>query len=332
LARASNSNVVQSILLAGAGTNRTLTITTPAGPTGTTTITVFVTDGSTTNSDSFVLTVIPALLLAENFNYPDGPLAGNGTWTHHSGTVTGQVQIVGSKAVLSTAFTEDVNVPLPNGPFATNLGVQLYASLRVNFSQLPNSAGDYVAHFNNTSGRCRLFVGTNNAGAGKFRVGIANGASVVSEQLATDLATNTTHRLVLRYNPATGVSTVWANPAAETDPGTNATDVAAATALSTFAFREDPGIGTFTVDDLRVGLTFASVVDAAAPRLRLERLTPGQVRLAWPAEAAAYTVQTITNIAATNWQDVVTTPVLTGAENVVTNSPASSPVFYRLKK
>ena len=331
-AQTSDSNLVQSIALAGVGTNRSITVTTPAGQTGTTTITVFVTDGSTTNSDSFVLTVIPALLLAEDFNYPDGPLVGNSTWTHHSGTTTGQVQIASGKAVLSTAFTEDVNVPLPGGPFATNSGVQLYASLRVNFSQLPNSAGDYVAHFNNSSGRCRLFVGTNNAGAGKFRVGIGNGTNAVSEQLATDLATNTTHRLVLRYNLATGISTVWANPAAETDPGTNATDVAAATALSTFAFREDPGIGTFTVDDLRLGLTFAAVTAAAGPPLRLERLAAGRARLAWPATATGFSLQSNTNLATTNWQDVVATPVVTGAENVVTNIPASNPAFYRLKK
>lgn len=331
-ATASNSNVVQSIVLAGAGTNRTVTVATPAGQTGSTVITVFVTDGSTTNSESFLVTVIPALLLAEDFNYADGPLAGDGTWTHHSGAVTGQVQVANNRIVLSTAFTEDVNVPLPGGPYATNSGVQLYASLRVNFSQLPNSAGDYIAHFNNTSGRCRLFVGTNNAAAGRFRVGIGNGASAVSEQLAADLATNTAHRIVLRYNPATGVSTVWANPAAETDPGTNATDAATATALSTFAFREDPGIGTFTVDDLRLGLTFASVMDAAAPRLRIERLATGQVRLAWPADATGYALQTTTNAASTNWAEVATAPFLLGGENVLTNSLSGNPFFYRLKK
>jgi hypothetical protein len=74
------------------------------------------------------------------------------------------------------------------------------------------------------------------------------------------------------------------------------------------------------------------VVPDSAPHLRIERLAPGQVRLAWPAEAGSYALQTITNIASTNWQDVLTTPVITGTENVVTNAPVSQPAFFRLKK
>src|SRR6185503_20841703 len=139
------------------------------------------------------------------------------------------------------------------------------------------------------------------AASGKFRLGIANGAGSVSEQLAADLATNATYLVVLRYNPATGVSTLWVNPSSESDPGTNATDVATASAISAFAFREDPGIGTFTVDDLRVGLTFASV--AGAPRLRIEPL-PNAVRLAWSVGAAGFLVQTNSNLNTTNWQNL----------------------------
>jgi len=68
------------------------------------------------------------------------------------------------------------------------------------------------------------------------------------------------------------------------------------------------------------------------PKLRVERLALGQVRLAWPAAASGFTVQTITNVASTNWQDVLMSPVITGSENVVTNFPAGSPIFFRLRK
>lgn len=330
-ARAANSNLVQSISLGGSGSNRTVSVFAPPGQNGTTIITVFVTDGTTTNSDSFVLTVIPALLLSDDFNYADGALIGNGSWAHHSGANTGQVQVVGGSITLSTALTEDVNVALPGGPFVTNSGVQLYASFRVNFSALPGSSGDYFAHFNATGARCCLFVNTANAGAGKLRLGIANAAAGPAQQLATDLATNVSQFVVLRYNPATGVSTIWANPAAESDPGTNATDAATASALSTFAFREDTGLGTFTVDELRVGLSFVAVTGATGPRLRIEPLPPGRVRLAWPAGTAGFVLQTNAQIGTSLWQSVGQAPVVTGGENVITNSLTPGNLFFRLR-
>lgn len=331
-AQASNVNLVQSISLGGSGSNRTVSVVAPAAQNGTTIITVFVTDGTTTNSDSFVLTVIPALLLADDFNYADGALIGNGSWAHHSGAITGQVQVAGGSITLSTAFTEDVNVALPGGPFATNSGVQLYASLRVNFSALPGNSGNYFAHFNPAGARCCLFVNTASAAAGKLRLGIANAAAGPAQQLATDLATNVSHLVVLRYNPATGMSTVWANPAAESDPGAHATDAATASALSGFALREDSGLGTFTVDDLRLGLTFAAVSGVAGPRLRIEPLSPGQVRLAWPLSAAGFSLESKTSLASSNWQEVAATPVVISGENVITNSPSQPTTFFRLRK
>ena len=332
-AQAANSNLAPGIVLGGSGPNRTVTVTTSGTQTGSTALTVFVTDGTTTNSDSFTLTVIPSLLLLEGFDYVNGPLISPTTnhWSHQSGATTGQVQVVEGKIILSSTFTEDVSVELLGGPFATNSGVQLYASFVLNFSRLPSAGGDYLAHFNNTGARGRLFVGTAGAGAGKFRVGLANGAASVSESLATDLATNVNQLIVLRYNLATGISTVWANPRFETDPSTNATDVAAASALSTFAFREDPGIGTCTVDNLRLGLSFASVL-SAPPALRLDLLPAAQVRLRWPVEASDFSLQSSTNLGVAPWQDVLPPPVITGGENVVTNASSAPATFFRLKQ
>lgn len=331
--RASNSNLVQSISLGGSLSNRTVTVVAPPGQTGTTTITVFVTDGTTTNSDSFVLTVISSLLFSDDFSYTPGPLITNGTppWTHHSGNTTGEIQVASGKITLSAAQTEDVNVILPNGPFATNSGAVLYASFLVNFSQRPTSGGDYIAHFNTGTPRCRVFANTANAGTGKFRLGISNGGSSISEQLAIDLATNTTHLVVLRYNPATGISTVWANPSVETDPGTNATDSAAVTSVSAFALREDTAIGTFTVDDVRVGLTFAAVA-GSLPSLRIDPLPANKVRIAWPAPSTGFTLQTNGNLSTTNWGNVGAAPAVGGGENVITNTGATNALFFRLKK
>jgi hypothetical protein len=312
-----------------------VTVTVPPAQTGSTIISLLVTDGNTTNSDSFALTIVPALLFSDDFSYADGALITNASppWTHHSGSVTGQIQLVSGQMVLSSSWTEDVSVPLPRGPFATNSGVMLYASFLVNFSARPGSGGDYFAHFNTTGARCRLFANTAGAATGKFRLGLANGASSISEQLATDLATNTSHLVVLRYNPAAGMSTVWVNPAAESDPGTNATDSATASAISAFAFRQDPAIGTFTVDDLKLGLTFASVVGVTEPepRLRIER-DGDSVIVAWPSAAANFSLQSATDLTVADWQNVTQLPALIGSENVLTNSTPGGNTFFRLKK
>ncbi len=332
-ASVSDSNLI-SAALSGSGSNRTVQIT-AANLTGSATVTVSVFDGFNTSRDSFLVTVVPALLFADEFNYPDGALITNATppWAHHSGTTTGQVQVVDGKMVLSTAFTEDVSVILPGGPYTTNFPTYLYASFLVNFSALPTGGGDYFAHFNTTSARCRIFANTNNAGPGTFRLGLLDSGQTVPVQLATNLSTNTSYRVVVKYSPRDGRARLVVNPASESDLdfGLGLTDSAAEVAVNAFAFREDPGIGTFTVDELRLGLTFAAVT-AVAPALRIEPLAAGQARLAWTASATGYSLQSNTNLVTTNWQDVVATPVVTGSENVVTNNPASSPIFFRLKK
>jgi hypothetical protein len=169
-----------------------------------------------------------------------------------------------------------------------------------------------------------------NAGPGKFRLGVANGASDMSQQFATDLATNTNHLVVVRYNPATALSTLWVNPTNESSLGTNATDLASAGAISMFAFRQSASIGTFTIDELRVGLSFAAVM-GAEPCLRIEKVDEANVRLSWPAGASGFILQSRSNLNE-EWLDVLATPVVVGREIVVTNSPVDSPVFYRLRR
>ncbi len=331
-AQATDNSLVQSISLGGTDSNRTVTVTALPNRSGTTAVTVFVTDGTTTNSGSFLLTVFPALIFSDDFLYADGPLIVNGapTWVHHGGTNFAEVQVAGEKVVLSVPQTEDVSAALPYGPFAANSGLMLYASFRVNFSQRPGTSGDYFAHFNATGARCRVFANTLNAGPGKFRLGVANGASDMSHQLATDLATNTNHLVVVRYNPATALSTLWVNPTNESSLGTNATDLASASAISMFAFRQSASIGTFTIDDLRVGLSFAAVM-GADPCLRIEKVDEANVRLSWPAAASGFILQSRSDLNE-GWLDVLATPVVIGREIVVTNSPADSPVFYRLRR
>ncbi len=328
---ASDTNLVPGITFSGTDSNRTVTIATPPNVLGTSSVTVLVTDGFTTNSDSFVVTVLPALLFWEDFPYADGALITNGTpiWSHHGGA-TGEIQVVAGQIVLKTPQTEDVNITMPYGPFAPTAGVILYTSFRVNFLQEPGTGGDYFAHFNTNGTRCRLFANTVNALPEKFRLGIANASGGIPQPLAIDLSTNVNYLVVLRYNSATATSTLWVNPLSETAPGTNAVDLAAPNTISSFGFRQSSNIGLVTVDDLRIGLSFEAVTGFGAPRLRVANLTDGAIQLSWPVSAVGFILQIKTEFV--DWQDLLLPPSVVGSENVVTDFPFDNPTFYRLRK
>jgi hypothetical protein len=326
-----------AISYGGSGSNRTLTLTPAAGQYGTAGILVTVSDGVFAKQTWFLVTVNPAIVFSDTFSYLDGSLVTNSSflYTNFSGT-NGDMLVASGKLSLTFRRAEDVAVPLTNAPYAPASGVILYAGMTVNFSELPSSS--YFAFFKDAASdfRGKIFATTSNAASGSFRFAVMNTGSTLAATnpvLAQDIALNTTHRIILRYDVGTGLSTLWLDPASESDTSITGSDFAGTSTISTFAFRQNSGIGSLTVDDLLVGTTFADVLGSVArPSLRIERLTPGQVRLAWSATTAGYSVQTINNIAATNWQDVVTTPVVTGSEYVVTNSPAGDSVFFRLKK
>jgi endonuclease/exonuclease/phosphatase family metal-dependent hydrolase len=190
-------------------------------------------------------------------------------WTTYSGT-TGQVKVVSGRIFLSKANTEDVHAALAGQPYASTSGAILYVSFKINYTNLPSSAGSYFAEFKDggTGFRARIFAQTAGAASGAFRIGIANAGSSPTAVFNADLQTNTDYTIVARLAVSNVVSTLWLNPAAETNAGVTATDSASAATITSFGFREDgPSgtIGNFFVDDLRVGTTFPDVVTNAPP-------------------------------------------------------------------
>jgi len=212
-----------------------------------------------------------ALLLNDTFSYSDGSLvtAAGSPWTTYNGT-TGQVKVVSGRIFLSKANTEDVHATLAGQPYASTSGAILYVSFKINYTNLPSSAGSYFAEFKDDSlgFRTRIFAQTAGAASGAFRVGIANAGSSPSAVFNADLQTNTDYTIVARLAVSNVVSTLWLNPTAETNAGVTATDVATALTITSFGFREDGALGTIGnlfADDLRVGTTFPDVVTNAPP-------------------------------------------------------------------
>lgn len=203
------------------------------------------------------------LLVRETFDYPDGALVGaaGSPWTTHSGTA-GQANVVSGELELTSAEGEDAHVL-----FAGASAPVLYASLTLQLTELPTGTGNYFAHFRGggvSAFRGRLFVSTNAAAADSFRLAVANSSNTATDTAPADLSLHTRYRVVLRYAATTGLTTLWLDPAAETDPSVTASDPPVATTAISFAFRQPAssaaGIGTVRVDELRIGTSFADVV------------------------------------------------------------------------
>ncbi len=210
-----------------------------------------------------------AVLINERFNYSDGVLTdvSDGTWSRHSGTA-GQVDVQSGRVNLTEAEGEDVNTPIAGAPYSNTV---LYAGFVVNFSGLPSGDGAFFWHFNTSNFRGRIFATTNGAVSGSVRVGIANGAATPSAVIPFDMFLDTDYTLVTRYDPGTGETTLWIDPASEssTDNRADATDSASFVPIATVGLRQSTssgdGMGVLKIDDLIVATQFDEVIGGGDP-------------------------------------------------------------------
>ena len=212
------------------------------------------------------------LLLSEPFDYPAGPLVtvSGGSWTHHSGTVTGEVQVVNGAAVLSQAFSEDVNRVLTGAPHSSATQPEpLYAAFRLRMTALPTgSAGGYFAHFKDagTTFRARVWAITNGASPGAYRLGLSSASSSAAEVVyPLDLTLDRSYVVVTRLSLSTSVAALWIDPSAEDDASVSTPAGPSAFAATAYALRQASGIGAALIDDLRVGTNFSEVLAAPIP-------------------------------------------------------------------
>ena len=230
------------------------------------------------------------VVLIENFDYADGRLvdASAGAWVVHSGTRALNVQ--GGHAVIeqpdTTGGGEDVNrlFSMSFDPAVDNT-TALYAALDVTFSSLPvnngdhTSGGSYFAHFKSSAASefyARLGANMDGAASGMFRLGIANESwsSALSYEYPQDLSLGVTYNLMIRLDLATDQATLWVNPANEASTSVTASGaISYSGSINSFALRQgtsgsapnDGSTGSLTVDNLRVGTSFAEVQAVPEP-------------------------------------------------------------------
>ena len=257
------------ISLGGSGASRTLSITPVTGQYGTAPVTVTVDDGEKSTPVSFIVVVRPntVTLLDEGFDYDASGVIINvsdGFWAKHSGTA-GQMQVGSGTVTVTDGNTEDVNAPLINSPYNKTNASALYASFTLNFSALPTTTNVYFAHFkdNTTAGFYgRIFTTTTGAAAGSYRIGIGNVSTTSGlAQIPQDLSPGVNYTVVTKLVLSNGVSTIWINPTDETSSSaTDTTSASAPSPITSYALREAAGEGTLTIDNLKVGLNFLSVI------------------------------------------------------------------------
>jgi hypothetical protein len=215
-----------------------------------------------------------AIILNEPFDYPDGSLAGpgnisGGVWTTHSGTTTGQVDVVSGVVNLTQSESEDISRLLPGGPYTTG---NLYASFTVNFSTLPGGNGTYLFNYRDTGTmnfRARVFITSTNAGPGAFRVGITGGNNN-PVLIPVDLELATEYKLVVRYSTTAGTATLWINPTSEgaITSRADSADAGSIVPIHFVCLRQagvSPGMGTLTFDNLLIGSEFSDVQTVGGP-------------------------------------------------------------------
>ncbi len=216
------------------------------------------------------------LLLEEGFDYTNGPLrtVSGGFWSTHSGTLD-ELQVSDGRAALKPSLSEDLNVPLPGGPYRTTTNISVYWSFRLIVTNLPTSATtDYFTHLNTTSHRCKVFISTNGASSGRFRLGVANAAASPSVFFPDEFPTYSEVIVLLKFTPASNVSTLWVNPESETNTSVIASDNAALEDIRQVALRQASRTGDLLVDDIRIGTSYMDVQASSNPTAPVITLQP----------------------------------------------------------
>ena len=294
-ATSSNPNLLPNVnlIVEGTSSNRSVSLRPVPLAVGSTLVTLTVSDGKNTSSSSFHFTVSPplGLVFSDSFIYSDFTqpnalfLASGSPWQTASGTAF-QLQVTNGWAHLTRSGSEDLAAPLRNGPYPPGSAIVFYASFPVRFSELPSRSGSYFLHFKDSETgiifRGRVFASTTNAPEDHFRLGVANAGSVPT-LFPLNLSLNSTNTVVVRYNSSIGETALWIDPLSESSPCVVASDPRSPDLVGHIALRQSSGIGTLSLGPLKVGTSFADVLDKVAPTpetIRFE-LANGQLILTW---------------------------------------------------
>jgi hypothetical protein len=218
------------------------------------------------------------VLFHDTLNYPNGCIETDGLWYAYSPAVPKLDAMVTNDLLILNQNNYD-SVAAPSNNFTNTPGNTIvYASFIINVSSLPTSSGGYVANFkDNTNDYVgHVFIVTKGTVVpGTYRLAIDNGASYSTAGgvafFPLDLATGITYQVVFSYDPNNNAplagSTLWVNPASDSDANVYGTDTLSNPAqenivISQISFSQDAYIGVAAISNVIVGTTFSDVFNS----------------------------------------------------------------------
>ncbi|MEM6297864.1 MAG: LamG-like jellyroll fold domain-containing protein [Bacteroidota bacterium] len=200
-------------------------------------------------------------LVSEDFSYPDGNLVGNGGWVAHSGGGNSPVQVSNGQISIihASGSREDVNIPLGTSLSGTDIAYASFDFSVADDAPIMGTDFEYFASFRGSALLVRVDIVAPDA-TGDFKVGLGVTSSTAQVTWGADLTFGTNYRAVVSYNFSTGEAILWVNPVDEMSTNIMASATAGGT-ISSYAFRQSSSTSneTITIDNLRVGTSFAEV-------------------------------------------------------------------------
>ncbi len=201
------------------------------------------------------------VILAEDFDYPDGSLVPNGGWASTSGTAGDFLVSSGEAVVQHGTPSEDVEIAF------SPVNGDIYAGFDFSVDDLGapySSMGTDFEYFAHLSFRAQVDI-VPPSGGGDYSVGISSDPNTAEAVWATDLTFGTTYRAIIRFNQDTGTAELWINPASSADTSIVGSDDGP-TSITSFDLRQSDSDEneTIRVDDLMIGQTFNDVLTFAA--------------------------------------------------------------------
>ena len=219
-------------------------------------------------------TATASLLVLEEFTHADGDLVGQtptpgpgAEWAGHSGGTTNAIQVASSAAVINQAGGQDANT----GFAARSLTDTTYARFDFSLPSATNGditnldpAGLYFAMFRQTNLTFRARVGVLQptlGSGGDFKLVLSDssdlGDPITAVSWGTDLAFDTTYRVVTSYNADTSEIKLWLDPLDEASTSISAIGALSAAEIDSYAIRQNNDYaGQMIFDNLSVATSF----------------------------------------------------------------------------
>lgn len=222
-------------------------------------------DPAVTASVTFTTYKQQTLPFVEEFDYPDGELSSSDDWTVFSGTGY-DVGVVSGKAEVKHVSGQSgkdlfVSIPSVNGAVYYSFDVSV-----VDPGTGPITGGDYeyfaLLKDDEFNYRARVDIVAPTA-TGDYTLGLSTKNSTADLSWTSDLTYGQSYRVTVMYDQDSNIAKLWVDASSESDASITGTDEAdPGTSITQFALRQSTSSvnETITVDNLKIGQTFASTL------------------------------------------------------------------------